>query len=119
MRYARPVRWEGQSPSLSLPLSRELVELLLAVDRGCESDRCEALPSAVPSGRVTSWEFPGINPWAELCSPCGAKNADAQEGKRGRLTFLGKPRHSTHNILIFVPFKWLIVCESLDDRSMI
>ena len=72
MRYARPVRWEGQSPSLSLPLSRELAELLLAVDRGCESDRCEALPSAVPSGRVASWEFPGINPWAELCSPCGA-----------------------------------------------
>jgi hypothetical protein len=37
--------------------------------------------SAVPSGRVASWVFPGINPWAELCSPCGAKNADAQRRK--------------------------------------
>jgi hypothetical protein len=43
--------------------------------------------------RVASWEFPGMNPWAELCSPCGAKNADAQEGKRGRLTS-GWPRQT-------------------------
>ncbi len=31
------------------------------------SDRRETLLSGVPSGRVASWEFPGINPWAGLC----------------------------------------------------
>ena len=38
------------------------------------------------------WEFPGMRSWAEPCSPCMAKNADAGRSKaRTPLTYFGKP----------------------------